>query len=359
MAEGRIAKWARYRKDAIRMGFYKKRAGYILLLNVAMIILVGALVVFLFERGRNPNMHNYFDSIYMIIITVATVGYGDIVPITTGGRITVILILVLGIGTLSAFITLLATRRAEKARRRYSGLLDKFKGKNHMVVCGWNTLGEYVMVRLKDELQSERVEVILLCELEQSPIDDDFTFFFRGDPTSMEALERVNVAEAKSAILLADESKGGSGGDIDARTVLTALNIKNLNPDIEITAEALRPENIHNMQLAGIREILDVTKFTGNLIARSALHFGLISTVSDMVTRDPGSNVYTIRASAEMAGKTRHDLASELDERFGYCLLAVISKESSEPGGREYRVMEGDNVLVLSEKKPTETVEDL
>jgi voltage-gated potassium channel len=352
MAKGKIESWFQFRKEALRRGFYKKRAGYILLLNVSAIILIGAMVVFLLERGRNPNIHNYFDAFYMIIITIATVGYGDITPVTAGGRITVILVLVLGIGTLSAFITLLATRRAEKVRRRYSGLQEKLKSKGHVVVCGWNKSGDYVLGRLKNELEGRHTEVVLLCDLEEDPVDDDFTIFFRGDPTSVEALEGVNVAGAKSVILLADESKGGSMGDIDARTVLSALNIKQMNPGIEITAEALRPENIHHMKLVGIREILDATSFLGNLIARSAMHYGLISTVEELVMREAGLNTYMVPADERMTGRTRTAVEAELQEKYAAQLVAIMWKDGLRPNQGDYVIQEGDRLLVLSAEKP-------
>jgi voltage-gated potassium channel len=288
----------------------------------------------------------------MIIITIATVGYGDITPVTAGGRVTVLLVLVLGIGTLSAFITLLATRRAEKVRRRYSGLQEKLKSKGHVVVCGWNISGQYVLSRLKQELRGKYVDVVLLCGLEENPVDDDFTLFFRGDPISVEALETVNIPEAKSAILLADDSKGGSEGDIDARTVLTALNIKQINPDIQITAEALLPENIHHMKLAGVREILDVTSIMGNLMARSALHFGLISTVTDLVTREAGMRTFYIPAGKEMVGKTQAEVVSGLQAEYGAQLVAIAWQNGLRPSEADYRIQEGDRLLVFAEKKP-------
>lgn len=343
--------WFSYKRETLRRGFYEKRAGYLLLINVSVVIFLSTLLVYLFERGRNPDITNLFDSFYMIIITIATVGYGDITPVTAGGRITVLVAIVLGISTLSAFITLLARRRAEKTRRRYSGLHKKLKIKDHIVVCGWNIGGKYVLGRLRDELQGKHGKVVLLCDLKEDPVDDDFTFFIRGDPTSVEALEVVSVAEAKSAILLADESKGGSEGDIDARTVLTALNIKQMNPNIEITAEAFRPENIHHMELAGIREILDVTSFVGNLIARSALHYGLISTISDLVNKEAGLRTYSIPADKGMVGKTRTEAADELQEKHSAQLVAIAWRNGIRPGDMDYRIQEGDKLIVISAQK--------
>lgn len=357
MVEDRFRSWLRYRRAVLRKGFYKKRTGYILLFNVSAIILLGALLVFLVEKGSNPVMKSYWDAVYMIVITIATVGYGDVTPITAAGRTIVLLVLVLGVGTLSAFITLLATRRAEKVRRRYSGLQDKLKIRGHIVVCGWNMSARYVLARLMDELQGKHVEVILLCDLEQDPIDDDFTFFVRGDPTNVDVLEKVNIAEARSAILLADESKERSDSDTDARTVLCALNIKQLNPGIEMTAEALRPENIHHLHLAGVREILDVTSLMGNLMARSALHFGLISMISDLVNREANLRSFIIPARGEMLGKTREEVGSELLAEHGAQLIAVTWQEGLRPSEGDYRIQEGDRLLVIASEKPRGAVE--
>jgi len=352
MVKEKIESWFRYHRQNLRRGIYKKRAAYILLLNVTIILFVGALLVFIFERTKNPNINSYWDSIYMIIITVATVGYGDITPVTAAGRTTVVLVIILGVSTLSAFITLLATRRAEKVRRRYSGLQDKLKSTGHVVVCGWNISAQYVLSRLKEELRGKHRDVILLCNLEEDPVDDDFTFFFRGDPTSVEALEMINISEAKSAILMADDSGGGSDSDIDARTVLSALNIKQMNPDIEMTAEALRPGTIHHLKLAGVREILDLTSFMGNLMARSALRYGLISTVSDLVTRDAGMKSYYIIADKETVGKTRAKVEEDLQQRYGAQLVAITWRDGMRPNEAKYHIQEGDRILVVSSEKP-------
>jgi voltage-gated potassium channel len=357
MAMGKIESWLRYKRQDLRRGLYKKRAGLILLLNVGIIISVGALLILHFERGNNPNITSYWDCLYMIVITIATVGYGDITPVTGGGRLTVILVIVLGVSALSAFITLVATRRAEKARRRYSGLQKKLKSKGHVVVCGWNVSGPYVIRRLKDELQSKHGEVILLCDLEQDPIDDDFTFFFRGDPTSVQALEMVNVAEAKSAILLADDSRGGGEGDIDARTVLSALNIRQMNPGIEMTAEALKPENLHHLKLAGVREILDVTSLVGALMARSAMHYGLISTVSELVSREAGLNSYYISADPDLVGKTRAEVEDVMHMKYEAQVVAIAWAEGLRTNDKDYRIQEGDRLLVIAGEKPPGAVE--
>jgi len=352
MKRTRISAWISYRKEALRYGFYSKRAGYLLLINIVLVISIGALAVFLLERGRNPNINGYWDALWLIFVTIATVGYGDIVPVTNGGRAAVILTIVLGVATLSAFITLLAGRRAEKIKRRYKGLHERIKSEGHIVVCGWNPRGVYVLNRLKEELEKELVGVVLLCDLEEDPVNDGYTYFFRGNPTSVDHLKRVNADKAKAVILLADESKGGSGGDIDARTVLTALTLKEMNPDIKMTAEALEPENIHHLELAGVGEILDTNSFLGNLIARSALHYGLISTTSELISREAGMNAYIIPAGKEALGRTRREVERMLLEKYNSQLVAITSVKNLKPTDEDYVISEGDRLLILAEEKP-------
>jgi voltage-gated potassium channel len=341
-----------YRGQNLRYGILTMRAGLLLLINTSVIISVGALVVFLLEREVNPNIRSYWDAIYMIVITLATVGYGDVTPVTGGGRVAVIIILLFGVVTLSAFITMLATRRAKKMRRRYAGLQEKTNVMGHIVICGWNPRGKYVIDRLKDELRGERSRIVLLCDLEENPTDDESIFFFRGDPVSEAALQRVNVAEARAVILLADESKGRCGADADARTVLAALTIRGISPDVKMTAEVLEPENVHHVRLAGAGEILDTNSFLGNLIARSALHYGLINTMSEMVTREADTHIYTIPAAEGMLGKTRQEVVDELLGQHNARLLAITNSQGLKLDAEDHRVEKGDLILVMAEKPP-------
>lgn len=341
-----------FRWEAAQKRFSRKRFGFWILFNLIAVVLISALIVFLLERGRNPGLHSYWDALYLVFITIATVGYGDITPVTVGGRVTIIITLVLGIGALSGFITLMATRRAEKAKRRYSGLEEKTDSRDHIVVCGWNSRGKFVIGRLEDELKKALVPVVLLCDLEETPIDDEYIFFLRGNPASEADLRRANVGEARAVILLADESRGGSGGDADARTVLTALTIRGVNPGVKMTAEVLEPENIHHLKLAGVGEILDTNSFLGNLIARSALHYGLINIISDMVTREADTRIYTFPAGEDMMGKTRREVADGLLKQHEARLLAITNSRGHRMDGEDHRVAKGDFLLVVAEKPP-------
>jgi voltage-gated potassium channel len=348
MRKGKLRTWLLYRRDASSRWLLRKVSGRGLLINLIMIFFISALLVFLVERGKNPEIRTYGDALWMMIVTMATVGYGDVVPITVAGRIFTVLAMVLGIGALSAYISTRAKKRAQSERGRLRGLDKLARFSDHIVVCGWNGRGSYVVKRLIENLKDTRAPVVLLCDLEDSPDDDDALYFFRGSPVSEADLERVRIRDARSVVLLADESKGGSSGDIDARTVLAALAIRSLNAEIMMTAEVLEPANTHHLGLAGVGEILDSNMFLGNLIAQSAVHPGLISIVSSLVTRELGQQTTPLPVTAEMEGMSQAEVAAYLRDKYDAKLLAITSGEGLRAMDPEYRLVKSDRLIVIS-----------
>jgi voltage-gated potassium channel len=352
MKDGNIKSAFLYRKDALSRWLLRRTTGRTLLLNLIMIFFLSSLLIFFLEKGRNPEIKNYGDALWLMIVTMTTVGYGDVVPITVAGRIVTIIAMVLGIGTLSVYITTRAAKKAQKERRRFRGLSSNLKFKNHVVVCGWNPRGSYVISRLHEELKGQRIAIILLCDLDESPIDDDAIYFFKGSPNSESTLRMVNITEAKAVILLADDSRGGCDTDIDARTVLAALTIRSLNSKVEMTAEVLNPENTHHLELAGVGEILDSDMVLGNLLARSALRYGLINIVSELVTRESGTNVHAIKADENTTGMSQDEIAAYLEEKFSARLLMITSEKGVRPVDPSYRLTKDDVLIVFSQEGP-------
>ena len=92
------------------------------MINVALIltniILFGALAFNYFEEGVNPNVHTFFDSVWWAVVTIATIGYGDIYPVTTGGRIVAIILVFSGVGMLGVLIGVIDSYVLSRYRRR-------------------------------------------------------------------------------------------------------------------------------------------------------------------------------------------------------------------------------------------------
>ena len=342
-----------YQRESLRRKMSIRRLALGVLVNLLIVILLGSWVLMRFERNQNPKVNTYGDAVWLSAVTISTVGYGDSYPVTTGGKLTIVLMLVSGAALLSAFISTRSQRIEKERRKKVRGLKDKIKSRGHYLVCGWNQRAPFLLDRLTAELKPERTPIVLLSELEDVPYDDEYVFFLNGSPTSERDLLRANVVEAKAAIILADMAKEGNSSDIDAKTVLTALTIRSLNPDIKMTAEVLLPENLHHLELAGVGEILDSNLIAGFLLARSARHYGLIGLVTDMVTRRDDEITYRVEVTKEMLEMTGEELEKHIRESYGAKPFAVAGKEGTELYSKDIKLRAGEALLVSSPIKPT------
>jgi voltage-gated potassium channel len=335
-----------YRREAFRRSVNIRRIAIALLLNLLIVILVGSWVLLRFEKDRNPKVNTYGDAVWLSVITIATVGYGESYPVTTGGKVTIVVMLAGGAVLLSAFISQRSERIEKERKRKVSGLDDKIKSRDHYVVCGWNERAPFLLDGLTALLKPQRIPVVLLSDLEDVPYTDDYVFFLRGRPTSERDLKRANIGEARVAVLLADESDLSSGSDADARTVLAALTIHSLNPAVRMTAEVIEPENIHHLELAGVDEVLDSNLVLGSLLARSAKNFGLIGFVTQMLTAEPSEGLSRVEVDEEIAGMSPERREAYLIDELRVVPLALNSGGEVKHYSRAAELEPGDFIVV-------------
>lgn len=167
-----------YRKESLRRLIYKRSFYLSMLAAIIIVLLLGSLLMLLFERKTNPTIKTYGDAVWLSVVTMTTVGYGDKYPITPGGKATGMVSMVLGIALVTTAITARAAARMDKAKKRSKGLDKKTALSNHYLVCGWNSRGRYVLERLIKAAGGDQVPVAVLCDLEATPFEHDMVFFY-------------------------------------------------------------------------------------------------------------------------------------------------------------------------------------
>jgi voltage-gated potassium channel len=337
-----------FRKEKLKRTINKRWFSVTMLGAILLVIVFGSFMVLHFERTKNAEIQTYGDALWLSFQTMTTVGYGDKVPITPGGKVSVVLEMVLGVSLLTGFISAQAMARAEKAQRRAMGLDTKTSLKDHFVICGWNSRGKYVLERLAKAAKESQMPIAVLCGLQTPPMEDDYVFFYHGNPTTAEDQRRVDIAHAHSVILLADEFTGGDSSDVDARTVLAALTARSLNPELKIVAEVLEPENVQHMRNAGVGEVFDNNMIAGNLLAQSALRFGIIEVVRALAEKDADEKMHRIDVDPDLAGETCGFVTEKLAKEKGYTLIGVRKPDGSQFCSAETIVDPGDELVILS-----------
>jgi len=208
------------------------------LILLALIFIVGTAGYLLIERW------SFFDALYMTVITIATVGYGEVNPLTPYGRTFTIFLIIFGMGILlfciSTFTAFLVEGELSEIlrRRKMEKHISKLRG--HYIVAGIGRIGRHVIDEL---LKTERPFVAIdsredVCR----GLSDEGIAYIKGDATSTAVLKAANAEHAKGIFCSLQT---------DADNLLLIITAKGINPNMKVIAKADEDESEEKMIKAG------------------------------------------------------------------------------------------------------------
>lgn len=198
------------------------------------------------------NFPTVFDGIWWAIVTASTVGFGDYVPKTTAGKVTGILLILIGASFLTFYFSHLSAAAVKKQNEFIEGKSD-FKGMGHLIIIGWNERSRRMIATLS---KVERPKQVILIDetLRQLPFHQNNVHFIRGRASSDDTFIKANLSKADYVIITADPRKEEMQADMNS--IITLLAIKGLNPSIKCIVEILTTEQVLNARRAGADEII-------------------------------------------------------------------------------------------------------
>ncbi|MGD0627385.1 MAG: ion channel [Thermodesulfobacteriota bacterium] len=313
--------------------FVLKRERFFFILGITLVILLGgAISLYLLEHEVNRTVDNMGDAIYWAVISMTTTGYGDITPSTAGGRIVAAVVVVSGLFLLSIVTATVASVFVERKIREGKGL-ETVKFKDHIVLCGWNNHAEEVVEGLIRSMPAEKLHLVLVNELSEEEVESlKYKFqergfrFLRGDFSREDVMARANITQARSAILLADTSGQHSLEKADERTILGTLAIKSMAPEVKTCAELLNPENKEHLRRANVDEIVVRGEHIGNLLAGAATSPGLPRVISSLLSPEEENNLWKVEIPSRFLGKTAGELAAYFKKEHQALLIALMNE---------------------------------
>ena len=322
----------------------------------SLLILVGGTILFYKFEVASPNSpyHSLSDAIKAILIYFIS-GFDTDAPATTGGLITSLLMIIFGIALVGLFTANIAAIIVEKKLKEGLGL-EALTVKDHIIICGWNYKAEQIVKELhNDEAPIKYPVVIISNQIDEHPIpDNDLVDFVKGDPSDEATLKKANIMYCKAAIILADITQENRKTNTpDAQSILTALAIETINPDVYTCVEVLNPKNIQHLKRANVDEIISVSELTGKLLAQSVMNLGLSGFITEVLSTNEGCEFYRIKLKLEYCNKTFLELFTTFKEKFNYILVSVqrgntlyVNPEN------DFKVKEEDELYIIAKDFP-------
>ena len=191
---------------------------------------------------------NFLNAIYMTIITVSTVGFGEIHRLSQGGKIFTMILIIFSFTTYAYALTTLSTHFFEGQLQIFLkgyGTKSLNKMKNHVIICGYGRNGQQVA----KELKAHNHQFVVIDQTHDVIFDnfDKSDGFVEGDATQDEVLIKANIKSAKALITTLP---------VDPDNLYVVLTARALNPGLEIISRASSESSVKKLRMAGVDNVV-------------------------------------------------------------------------------------------------------
>ncbi len=300
----------------------------IIVFSILFFILI--FIIFVSEQHSNSRINNFFDAFWYSLVTITTVGYGDITPSTFLGRLAGIVLLLFGVITFAGLSGKIASVLFDMQRKKDRGFIRLKKIKNHFLICGWKPNFDKILSGIlitNPDIPLDHIVLINTADAKNMEViktDKRFkgmTYIF-GDHTDEETLKRANVELAERVLILADFSQEFSDMEIDSRTVLSVLTIGNLNPNIYTAAELIDNKFEKHLSVAHCDEVILTTEYERSFIVSASSGTGLSHVLYELINESSGDGLVISDIESSFIGKTYREYRRSL--KGGRLLIGLL-----------------------------------
>ena len=289
--------------------------------------------------------YTWTEAFYMTLITLSTVGFGEVRPLSPVGRWFTMALIVLGVGTgayaFSALTEYIVSGELQGtlARRRRMAALKKLR--HHYIVCGCGRVGLQVALELR------RLDLPLVVvdhdpeALERCQQHD--ILYVEGEPTEDETLQAVGIERARGLVAVLES---------DADNLFVVLTARGLNPDLTIVAQAVSDSAAQKLYRAGADRVVSPYTMAGHRMAGLLVRPYVIAFL-DATLRSPDLELWLeeirVAPDSELVGKTLAE--ADIRARSGANVLAIARGDQQVEWSPHLRIQAGDVLIVLGRRE--------
>jgi voltage-gated potassium channel len=323
----------------------------------SLLVLVFAPIFFwAVEHNKSDDVHSIGDAYGWLFRTL----FENTSPYklkTQFGFISYWLVRVAGVSLVAFTTATIASRFVATVINRGAGM-GRFKGSNHLLICGWSPKGFEIIRELRAKEVEDPRPIVILADIEKTPLDDKQITFVRGNPANTTDLQRAGIERVSTVIVLADASNmSDDPDDLDARSLLTTLAVESLNHDAYSCVEVVKSENRQHFERTKADELVVSAELTGSLLAASARTHGLTAVIADLLTHPEGQELYRIPVSAELAGQSARHALEVLKDVYDSLLVGIFTADGCTVNPPSDTILPpGGDLLVVRNRPMAESV---
>lgn len=317
------------------------------LIFITLIIAVGS-AGYMFIEGWNC-----LDSLYMTVITIASVGFKEVHDLSPNGRIFTIILIICGVGSVAYALTAVAKIVLEGEIKEIFGrkrLEKKIKElKNHYIVCGYGRMGKIIC----RELRGKNIKFVAIEKKPDIFEEKEDLLVFEGDATKDEILKEVGIERAKGLISVLPT---------DAENLFVVLSARELNPDLFIVARAGEEGSEQKLLRAGADRVVSPYHIGGLRIAHTILKPAVVDFI-EFATKSGNIDLQmeelTVQEGSKLAGFTLDECGIGRD--LGIIIVAIKKTTGDMKFNPTFRtsIKAGDTLIALGEISKLKILEDI
>jgi len=320
-----------------------------LALALPVLVIVGGTVGYMVVEGWA-----FLDAFYMTVLTISTVGYGEVHPLSVTGKFLSILIILFGVGSLgfavgTASKLMLENRIRAVLGRRFMKSIQKLR--NHYIICGFGRMGRIIC----EELTEKGIPLVVL-ENDEDVLDEIDRLgypYMKADATSDEELLTAGIERAAGVVSVVTD---------DAQNVFIVLTARGLNPKLSIVARSAAEETIKKLVRAGANKVISPYFLGGHRIAQAIMRPTVLDFLENIIQNKEMDLVLEemhIAPGSKLVGTTL--ATSGLRKEYNIIILAIKSTTGSMVFNPPFNteIKSGDTLVIIARAGDLEKLDEI
>lgn len=236
----------------------KKSELFMILFLFVFVIFISGVSIYVFEEHINPNIKTIYDAFYWSLITITSVGYGDIVPISSEGRSVAAVIVFIGIGLIALSTSIIVSAFNEKDEElkseKIKSIIDKFS--NYYLICGYSHLAELLAARLKKS--GDNFIIIDNDAQKVNQAISDGYLAYKADASSKNVLIDLQMSKKALAVITLAQD--------DIQNIFISLSVRSLSKNVMLISRMRHKYSYKKLKLAGVDKIISAANMASMLV---------------------------------------------------------------------------------------------